>query len=152
MSKLKVKFDEPEHGWIGFIIKDDDDERINCSASHIFNSFERLVIALRMTLDSQIESKVIWFEEPYELEMSFARRDDLVRLEIRSYPDSRHVQKSEDQTEIFCGTYNEICLPFWRALRELQGQFSESEFKTRWREEFPTRELDLLTQALGKSK
>lgn len=150
MAKLKVKFDEPEHGWIGFTIEVDGEERVNCSASHIFNSFERLVNALRMTFDSQVESTVLWLEEPWELEMIFAQRGDEVELRISSYSDYRHLPEYDNKPLIFRGTYEEICLPFWRALRELQGKYEEVEFHKRWKEAFPTRELALLTERLGK--
>lgn len=152
MGRLKVKFDEPQHGWLSFVVKEDEEERVRCGASHIFNSLERLVVALQMTFDSQSESNVVWLEEPGESEMVFARQGDAVQLEIRFYADSRHIQKSGDEAEVFRGTYDEICLPFWRALRELQARYPEEEFKKRWRNGFPRRELDLLTQTLGKSK
>ncbi|MDB4945650.1 MAG: hypothetical protein JWP97_5184 [Labilithrix sp.] len=152
MSRLKVELDEPEHGWIGLTIQEDGEERIRCSASHIVDSLEQLVGALRSTIDSCVESRVLWLEEPRELEMVFARRGDEVELRLASYSDHRHLREGRGEPLTFRGTSDAICLPFWRALRGLQGKYSEAEFHERWKRPFPVRELDALTHALGKAK
>jgi hypothetical protein len=47
------------------------------------------------------------------------------------------------------GTFAEICLPFWRALRNLQTRFSGDEFQLRWRHPFPGSGMQKLSANLG---
>ncbi|BCM91359.1 hypothetical protein IAD21_03231 [Abditibacteriota bacterium] len=148
LPKLKVRFDEPEHGRIWLLVFADDEKIIHKDASHIYSSFDQLVTALGAMLDVREERLVVWLEAPAELEMRFSRRDDVIWLEITSFDGSKRPHKEPEFT--FYGSYNEICLPFWRALRALEGRYSVEELEHRWRDPFPHRELALLTQRLAK--
>ncbi|PQV63796.1 hypothetical protein B1R32_109136 [Abditibacterium utsteinense] len=44
MSKLKVKFGEPEHGWIDFSVFDGEEQIVQFEASDIYPSLESLWI------------------------------------------------------------------------------------------------------------
>lgn len=151
MSQLKVRFDEPEHGWMPFIISQDEEVCVRCDASDIYPSLEQLVIALNAMLDGHDERFVAWTEEPAELEMRFLRRDDVIRLEVSSFPGSFRPIETPEADFVFVGTYDEVCLPFWRALRALEGRYSPEELARRWTGCFPHRELALLTERLGKN-
>jgi hypothetical protein len=59
----------------------------------------------------------------------------------------REPGRGEKEFEV-SGSYGEICLPFWRALRSLQGRFSADELAARWHRPFPWKEIDLLTKAI----
>jgi hypothetical protein len=150
MSLLRVHFDEPEHDWMPLTLEDEE-VRIRCDASDIYPSLEQLVSALSAMLDARDEQLVVWMEEPVELEMRFLRSDEVIRLEISSFPGSLRPLETPKAEIVFVGTYEEICLPFWRALRELEGRYSREELARRWTGYFPHRELALLTEQLGKT-
>jgi len=150
MGKLKVSFGEPADGWIQIILQHSG-STIGISASYIYNSFYPLVEALLRLKDTSGEATVAWQCEPVEYELRFARYDDRVTLQVLLFPDPRRsVFDAPEQKLSIAGSYDEVCLPFWRALRQLQGRFSETEWEVRWQAPFPSRELDLLTNALGK--
>ncbi len=152
MSRLKIQFDEPEHGWIGLNIFDGEQQLAQCVASRVYNSFDQLVWALAAILDTRDERSVVWLEGPAELELRFSRRDDeLVQLEITSFAGCKRPREKPDADFLFVGTYTQICLPFWRALRNLEGRYSPEELWRRWKGDFPHRELALLTARLGKA-
>ncbi len=82
--------------------------------------------------------------------MHFCRVGEIITFQVLLWPDSG--RKSFQQNKVFStsGNYAEIYLPFWRALRGLQGRFSVAELEERWHNPFPQRELNALTALLGK--
>lgn len=150
MPRFKISFDEPDHGWIGWDLKCDEEVVLTCVASHIYDSFDQLVTALGAMLDPREERFVVWMEEPAELEMRFVSRDGTIFLEINDFSNSLRPLGKPSADWAASGTYDEICLPFWRALRSLEGRYSPEELAKRWKGYFPHRELALLTEQLGK--
>lgn len=150
MPTLKVRFDEPEHGRIGLFILANDKLIVECDASRIYDSLEQLVTALGAMLDMRDERLVTWLEGAPELELRFSRLDDVVQLEITSFEGSERPREKPTADWTFVGPYDEICLPFWRALRNLEGRYSAEELVHRWKGYFPHRGLAFLTEQLGK--
>lgn len=149
MSKLSVTFGDPEFGWIDVTVQADT-QRLNFEASDIYNAFFPLVDTLHQLYLACDERVVGWTVEPTEYDMHFVRAGELITLDVMCWPDSS--RSSFHQNKVFSvgGSYTEICPPFWRALRGLQGRFSAAELENRWQNLFPHRELNLLTAALGK--
>lgn len=150
MSQLKIRFDEPEHGWMNVEIHADGAELMRISVSDVYPSLHLLVDALLAMLDLRAEKSVDWMQEPAEFEMLFARRGEHISLEISSFSSSFRPIGERSTDYVFSGSYEEICLPFWRALRNLEGRYSPEELANRWTEPFPHRELALLTERMGK--
>ena len=151
MSQIKVRFGEPEHGWMSVSILADNSKLLRIDASDIYPSLHLLVDALSAMLDSRAEKTVDWTEEPREIEMRFTRDFENIKLEISSFPSSFRPLNPSKAEFAFVGTYDEICLPFWRALRNLEGRYLPEDLVQLWTEPFPYRELALLTEQLGKS-
>ena len=153
MSRLKVRFGEPEHGWMDLFILEDAQE-IHRDVSDIFPSFDLLVTALLSMWQGEAEATATWAEEPSELDLIFSRLDEFIRLEVVPFPGSfRPYSRATLTIEpifTFVGSYEGTCLPFWRALRELEGRYSPEELARRWTSPFPYRQLALLTEQLGK--
>ena len=93
---------------------------------------------------------MVSIEEPIESEFCFRRKGALVSLDILEFPDQRRVVQPTSRFKIK-GTYEEVALPFWRALRSLQGRFSADELNTRWHRNFPWKEIQVLTSMLRAS-
>jgi len=65
------------------------------------------------------------------------------------FPDRhRRIARSGEKELEITGSYEEICVPFWRALRSLQGRFSAEELDARWHRPFPWKDIDQLTSAI----
>ena len=150
MSKLKAGFSDPEHGWIVLTL-DAGAENVRIDASDIYPSLSELVTALRLLRVLPIQQTVTWLCEPTEYDLVFVRDGESISLRVLRFPASqRSVFGKEDVRLAVSGNYDEVCLPFWRALRSLQGRFPQTEPGERWTSSFPWQELDALTATLGK--
>jgi hypothetical protein len=77
-SKLKVSFDNPEHGWVGLFINYGE-EAHRIIASYIpSDSFLDLTNILHNLLYYPIEAVIIWHEEPAETELRFSGSGGMV--------------------------------------------------------------------------
>jgi hypothetical protein len=151
-DKLKVAFDDPEHGWVGLTFRRGD-ESVTITASYTpSDSFLDLTNALYNLFLYSGEAKVVWHSGSIEYELRFAREGDVVRLEAYEYPD--HLRDAVRGRLFFeaSGMYEEVCLPFWRALRNLQGRYSEAKLTSRWHRPFPSKEIDDLTALLREGR
>ena len=150
MAKLYVSFGEPDAGTIEVTLRHGA-ETVHIGATYICNSFHALAEALIRLRNSAGEAIVVWQCEPSEYEFRFSDQAGAVSLQVLLFPGQERSVFDELNSKLtVTGSYEEVCLPFWRALRQLQGRFSEEEWQARWHGPFPSRELDLLTAALGK--
>ena len=149
MSKLIVIFGDPEFGWIDVTLQCGA-ETFGMEASDVYNPFVPLVDTLLQLHSAPGHGIVNWTVEPREYDMHFSREGKVVTLDIFVWPDSSRSSFRQEKVFSASGSYAEICLPFWRALRGLQGRFSAAELEKRWQNSFPQRELNALTVVLGK--
>ncbi len=147
-EKLKITFDEPQHGWVGLTISYGDVSVTIVASYTPHDSFLELTNALRNLLLYEGEATVIWNEEPAESEIRFSRKNEEVKLDVWYDPDHRRDSERGNNILKVTGSYKEICHPFWRALRDLQGRFTAHELDTRWHRPFPSKEINMLTAAI----
>ncbi len=112
------------------------------------DSFRDLTNALFELLRYDGEATIVFHEEPAETELRFFRLKEMLRLEIWFFHDDRREDGKGENVLVATGSYEDICIPFWRALRSLQGRFSPEELDARWHRPFPCKEIDLLTKAI----
>ena len=150
-TKLNVAFDDPADGWIELKLRSGN-AVINIVASYTpYDSFLDLINTLYNLSLYEAESKVIWNEEPVEYEMHFGRVGNVVSLDVVEFPS--HIRDLQQAATRFkaSGTFEEVALPFWRALRDLQGRLSVEELRARWHRDFPVQEMEGLTSILRKA-
>jgi hypothetical protein len=147
-QKLKVRFDNPEHGWVGLTISQGEEPLTIVASYTPSDSFLDLTNALHNLLCYLVGGVVTWHEEPAETEIRFSISGEEVELEVYFFSDRRRDYGRGERELVITGSYEEICLPFWRALRSLQGRFSAEELDSRWHRPFPWKEIDLLTAAI----
>ena len=87
-------------------------------------------------------------EEPEVCELRLERKDGAIELHVcrRASFDHPHCRTLLEAS----GSILEMCLPFWRALRNLQTRFTEKEFELRWHHPFPTSGMEQFTGHLGR--
>ena len=149
--KLKAAFTHLEAGWLVLEIQYGLEQFV-IPISYIFDGLYYLVQALRANLNSTGISVVVLWEEPHETELHFQHSGNLITLTIYSYPNSSRSAIQGDKRLQVSGTYEEVCLPFWRAFRPLQSRYSPEELHRRWQKEFPIREIELLTSAIAEAR
>jgi hypothetical protein len=82
--KLKVSFDEPEHGWIA-ITMSADDEQFMLITSHVpYDPISELAVALNKILEGYSEATVRWTEEPAEVARLVLARSARIAGAVRS--------------------------------------------------------------------
>jgi len=145
--KFKVSFDEPVHGWIAITISIGEEEFRLIPSHTPYDSITELAVALNKILEGYSEAVARWNEEPAEYEFVFRVCGESLNFDIC---DVARIQGGVRRIPVFSfgGPRNQLLIPFWRALRELQGRYDPSEYERRWNESFPTREMEVLTQRI----
>jgi hypothetical protein len=151
-QKLKVSFDDPEHGWVGLTISLADESLTIIASYTPSDSFLDLTNALYSLLCYRVGGIVTWHEEPAETEFRFSISGEDVKLEVYRYSDHRRDYGRGERELAITASYAEICLPFWRALRNLQGRFSSHELDARWHRPFPWKDIDILTTTIKEKQ
>ena len=149
MARLRVEFAQIEHGWVQcrFWVEEEEHE---IWFSYLYrDSFAQLGLALLAQLNEEGERVVAWMEEPGEYEMRFRKRADDFSLELWRFESFLRETGAKSFLEFtLSGSYTEMCVPFWRALKALRSLYSDQEFETHWRGPFPNAEFDELTREL----
>jgi hypothetical protein len=152
MSRLKVKFDQPEHGWLKLELRSEQ-VVLSDTFSHIYPTLPSLCNALCALAEGKGPRPVVFLIEPQELELSFtSQKNQNCRMNIVRFPDRRRDSENRDVVFAHLGPSPEVVLSFWRALRQLQTCLPEHEFTTRWRAPFPANEMAALTAAVATIK
>ena len=145
-NKLSISFDNPEHGWISLAVHHKQTE-FDMNLSYVsINSFEELIKALgKVWIESYCSVVVKWLAEPDIYELRFSRKDNDVLFEIYWQNGSQKLCRLKFN---YAGNKESICLPFWRALRSLEGRFSPDELTERWHCKWPSDSLRKLTEII----
>ncbi|GAB1256709.1 hypothetical protein NBRC116494_12110 [Aurantivibrio plasticivorans] len=149
---MKVKFENIRHGWVDFTISDGEENIVSDSFSYTpYDSFDDLISAIdsfRKEYQSNEERIVILHVEPYEYELIFNGTNENVNLTITGYPDYKRGENRGQEIYEISGNFEEICVPFWRGLRSLQGLHSAKELDELWHRGFPSSALDILSSKI----
>jgi hypothetical protein len=144
--KLRIQFDDPQHGWLAMFIRSDD-TIVTLAVSRVaYDTLDELVDGLQALVTGDSYRAVRIMEEPTVCELRFKRESDAIRLKVCrlwSHDDCETLFETD-------GSFSELCLPFWRALRDLQWRFSAEEFSMRWGRPFPLSGMERLTTKLGR--
>jgi hypothetical protein len=111
-----------------------------------FDSLDELVGTLHGLTTYEDRKAVRISEEPEISELRFERVNSTMDLVV-----CRRASIQHRRCRMLLNTRGstlEMCLPFWRALRNLQTRFSEREFELLWHRPFPTSEMEQLTAHL----
>jgi len=147
-SKLRVELGDPVHGWMDLTIRSTVG-LVTLAVSHVlYDTLNDLVEALHALAIGDDHRSVRVMEEPEVCELRFERENGTVRLKICRRPSSHRCQTLLEAE----GSFQEVCLPFWRALRKLQVRFPEKEFELRWKRPFPALGMEKLSADLRRMR
>jgi hypothetical protein len=150
--KLSVSLESPQHGFMSLRLKSGSTEFVAVVSHAPYDSLRDLIEALSAVLDGDCNIAVKWNGEPEEYDFRFASRGSDAALDVIYYPDHRRLSRIGGVLFSFLGTRLEVCLPFWKELRELRTRTVQDEFSRQWRREFPERELNELTKRIKAIK
>ena len=145
--KLRVAFDDPEHGWMVVSVAAGE-QCFSEAVSHVpHDSLWQLATTLSLLLEGADQGTVTWSAEPTEYDFRFGRRGDEIVLDILEFPSPTRTTQGNPRLHT-TGQFDEICRPFWKALRDLQGRFTAQEFGRRWCHGFPVEAVGRLTDRI----
>jgi hypothetical protein len=147
---LEVSLESPQHGFMSLRLKAAGQSFVTVVSYTPYDSLRDLVEALTSFIDSDCDVLVRWNSEPDEYDFKLSARGDAVSLDVVHYPDHRRSIETGEAVFSFRGTKAGLCLPFWRELRDLQSRAARDEFDRQWRRPFPERELQKLTERVGR--
>ena len=137
MGSFCVTFDEPKHGWIGFLIRAEDGsfgERVSYTP---YDFFHELITSLSALVEGDCQRSVRGSTEPERFELRFERVGDRVSLLVVSHAGMGRASNGEVRMKT-TGTFAEVCLPFWDALRDLEARVPQAQWPERWHRSFPS--------------
>jgi hypothetical protein len=148
-NALKVKFADPCAGWLGLEISTPR-EQFNAAVSFTPNDFVlELTTALSLSLQG-MDGTAIASCEPNTYEFTFvpSRLADAVRLKIMEYRDWKRRPSEGIAVLSVQASRREVILPFWRALRALEGRITRECYLEAFRRDFPGDCLQRVSQMI----
>lgn len=149
---LHVQFDDPDHGWIGISIQQQDNSFAESFSYAGYDSLRELVRSLGLLLKAETTSSVTCLIGPAEFDLRFERNLDVIQFTVVVLASHRRLQGTGESAFSASGSFEQICVPFWRALRELESRFNKKELAERWHREFPHDELCRLSKRIRSLK
>ena len=109
-----------------------------------YDSLRDLIESLSALLSgSRQDVTVKWNGEPEEFDFRMKAEDNGVELVVVRYPN--HRRRRGSIVFSFRGSKWDVCLPFWKELRDLRIRAGVDVFESNWRRKFPQRELQQFT-------
>jgi hypothetical protein len=133
---IKATLGDPNHGWVVLSLQAPSAEVEIVGSYAPGDSFLELIRALDDMLHEGGERTVTWYEEPQETDLCFVGRANRVQLTVRRFRDHRRTKGGGRVLLDVAGSFEQVCLPLWRALRSLQGRFSQQDLDARWHKNF----------------
>ncbi len=150
-SGIAVTFGDPLNGWLPFSLSHFELE-FSENFSYTPNDFvSELVTALRSMMAGASQATANASCEPGGYEIRFTATDDLT-LDIQFFPDFWMRPRKHGES-VFSVTLPPACIvrPFWRALTDLASRDRLSDYESQMRRRFPSRELEVLGEAIRAS-
>jgi hypothetical protein len=149
-NRFKIHFGELAAGWL-LVTLENHEQEYCFNPSHVpYDSIQELVDGLGNLLSGNTDAKVRWNDEPVEHEFRFTKKSDEFEFLVIRFNGTQRDQPEKVFTTQ--GTAYSIMRTFWMALRDLETRYSLDEYRERWREPFPVREMSFFTNQFQKLK
>jgi len=143
---LKVSFADPSCGWVELTIELDDHEPLHIIGTYTpSDSFLGLINALHAMLQVEGAQCATWYQGSREVDLCFEKCAERISLTLSWFPERARTKWIGERLLEFSDSYRQVCMPFWRALRNLLGRCTAEALRAGWHREFPTADLDRLT-------
>ena len=125
---MKFEIGSPEHGWVNIKISHNEIE-IEFESSDVPNNpILELILAIESTLNG-IDASVWWHLEPGGYYFKFTILGSELALEVLYSTNS--VESQAQSVLVVNGSYYELLIPFWRALRKFEtANYNEPHWPT----------------------
>jgi hypothetical protein len=144
--------ESPQSGWMSMSLKAGEESFVMGASYRPYDSLRDLIEALSALLRGSKDLNVRWNCEPEEFDFRAVAHGGEVEFSVIRYSD--HRRRSSTSRVVFSlrSSKLDLCLPFWKALRDLRRRILTDEFESNWRRKFPHRELQQLTKLVRSLK
>lgn len=144
VDHLLVRLEPPTDGRLPVLLDRNDGNLSFFASPSADDSLGDLVRALiRIMSPGTVHASVQWNAEPVEYEFRFDGDAKQTTLTVSQWPNQRRLLEKGKTVFTVKGSREEIVLPFWRALRELEDHSSES---WDWSSPFPASDMRELSE------
>ena len=152
-DRLRVSLLNPQNGWIEVAVSTTEED-FKEAVSYTPNDFIlELTTALSLAVQGVVGVAVASCEPiTYEWIFSDVTGTNMTHLQIIKYPDWNRNRKAACVVLSFQATRLGIILPFWRALRNLEGRVSAAEYREAMRRDFLSSCLQSLSQHVSDQR
>lgn len=155
-KSFRVSFNSPQSGFMSLSLEAGAESFITAVAYAPYDSLRELIEGLTALLgDGGKNVLVSWNCEPDEIDFELSASGaalDSVSFKVIHYPDHHRLARAARTLFSLRVSKLELCLAFWRALRDLHRHITTDEFDRNWRRPFPESEMRQLTEALRAFK
>lgn len=148
---MKVHFEKPRHGWLSLDIEGKEHSYDN-AVSYVTSDFLEQLIAMLTRVWNQERNVCIYFlNEPHWIMLQWL---DNSTFRIGFDTNNTPIPCSTDNKTLaeFEITAKELCVAFWRGLRDLEAKTTPEEYAEHWGSEFPSDSLQILTDLIKQDK
>jgi hypothetical protein len=150
---LQVSLSNPHKGWIELAVSTTEEE-VKQVVSYTPNDFVlELATALSLLMQGA-DGVAVASCEPITYELTFLNMTApfVTQLQIVKHPDWNRNRRLGSVILSFQATRLGIVLPFWRALRDLEGRCSGAEYREAMRKDFPSACMQRLSQLVSDQR
>jgi len=152
-KSFRVSFNSPQSGWMSLSLNTADESLVTAVACAPYDSLQDLMVGLRALLSGAKTLRVKWNCEPDEMDFHVTlSAGDRVTFKVLHYRDHQRLARTKRIVFSMQSSRLELCVPFWRALRDLHRNMATDEFDRNWRRPFPESEMRQLTESLRSFK
>ena len=150
---LRVRLSQPQHGWIELKIETQGEEFEEAISSTPNDFLLELASALSLALQG-VAGVAVGSCEPttYEFSFSPSTRHGLLHFQITKYPNLSRGQRSGSVVLSSHAPALGIVIPFWRALRNLEGEVEAAKYREAMRRDFPSAKLKRLSDLIANHR
>ncbi|HEX8474207.1 MAG TPA: hypothetical protein VF666_09260 [Pyrinomonadaceae bacterium] len=153
-QNFSVSFESPQSGWMSMRLRAGAEQLVLGVSYAPYDSLRDLIVGLTALLRDGQGFVVRWNCEPeeYDLRVAATATDEEIELGVTRYPDHRRRQTARQTVFSHRAPKMEICLAFWRELRELRRRSNEDVFDKNWRRPYPQAEMQEFTKLIRALK
>jgi len=153
---LNVSIESPQSGFMSLRLRAGEQSIVMGASCMPHDSLLELIEALSVLLESgaagEAAAAVRWNCEPEEYDFRFTTHGARVRFTITHHLDQRRTAGASRQVFSWMGSEFELCVPFWRELRDLRRRIATDVYDQNWRRPFPHQQMRRLTELLRGRK
>jgi hypothetical protein len=151
-ESLQVNFESPQSGWMSLSLEAGNQQFLRVVSCKPYNSLKDLIESLDTLIIDKRECRIKWNCEPEEFDFQIKLEGEIVKLDVIRFQDHNRLDHTSQIAFSIYSSALDLCVSFWKALRDLRRRIIRDEFDKNWRRPFPHQELNQLTKAIRSQK